>query len=203
MEAEATGIVGQGITQVIWAGMGGSVQTIYALKRMGYLDQPNLHIHPLDSTDPASVNRILDQIGAPGGKNLGEVLKHTMMIGVSMGMTSEEPITHLAWFDALLHEHNVPDPGSHIQVMTLPNSYLDNFARPRGSRMVPIQLDAENHTPGRMSAPATPRLHPAGGPAARRTGREGRREERLAARAIAVRALTHAQQRGAGGAGAV
>ncbi|HEV2123898.1 MAG TPA: hypothetical protein VGW38_14130, partial [Chloroflexota bacterium] len=26
---------------------------------------------------------------------------------------------------------------------------------PRGSRMVPIQLDAENHTPGRMSAPAT------------------------------------------------
>ena len=99
VEAEAAGIVGQGIKQVIWAGMGGSVQTIYALKRMGYLDQPNLAIHPLDSTDPASVNRILDQIGAPGGKGLGEVLQHTMMIGVSMGMTSEEPITHLAWFE--------------------------------------------------------------------------------------------------------
>src|SRR5687767_11868348 len=155
VEAEGAGIVQQGIKHVIWAGMGGSVQTVYALKRMGYLDQPNLAIHPIDSTDPASLNLILQAIGAPGGKGLKEALAQTMMIGVSMGMTSEEPITHLAWFDALLKEHNVPDAGSHIQVMTLPDSYLDQFARPRGSRMVPIQLDAENHTPGRMSAPAT------------------------------------------------
>ena len=154
-EEEGASIVRQGIRHVIWSGMGGSVQTVYALKRMGYLDQPNLSIHPLDSTDPASLNRILDAIGAPGGKGLKEALAHTMMIGVSMGMTSEEPITHLAWFDALLKEHDIPDPASHIQVMTLPDSYLDQFARPRGSRMVPIQLDAENHTPGRMSAPAT------------------------------------------------
>ena len=39
--------------------------------------------------------------------------------------------------------------------MTLPGSYLDQFARARGSRTAPIQLDGENHTPGRMSAPAT------------------------------------------------
>jgi len=154
-EDEGVSIVRQGIRHVIWSGMGGSVQTVYALKRMGYLDQPNLSIHPLDSTDPASLNRILDAIGAPGGSNLKAALERTMMIGVSMGMTSEEPITHLAWFDGLLNEHGVPDPGSHIQVMALPDSYLDQFARPRGSRMVPIQLDAEDHTPGRMSAPAT------------------------------------------------
>ncbi len=154
-EEEGASIVRQGIRHVIWSGMGGSVQTVYALKRMRYLDQPNLSIHPLDSTDPASLNLVLEAIGAPGGKGLREALERTMMIGVSMGMTSEEPITHLAWFDALLKEHDVPDPGSHIQVMTLPDSYLDQFARPRGSRMVPIQLDAENHTPGRMSAPAT------------------------------------------------
>lgn len=154
-ESEGAAIVKQGIRHVIWAGMGGSVQTVYALKRMGYLDQPELSIHPIDSTDPASLNLILDAIGAPGGKDLEAALERTMMIGVSMGMTSEEPITHLAWFDALLKEHGVPDPGSHIQVMTLPDSYLDQFARPRGSRMVPIQLDAQNHTPGRMSAPAT------------------------------------------------
>src|SRR5688572_32019938 len=36
-EAEGAGIVKQGIRHVIWAGMGGSVQTVYALKRMGYL----------------------------------------------------------------------------------------------------------------------------------------------------------------------
>jgi glucose-6-phosphate isomerase len=154
-EQEAEDIITQGIRHVIWSGMGGSVQTVYTLERLGYLDQPRLSIHPLDSTDPASLNQILEAIGAPGGNNLAAVLSHTMMIGVSMGMTSEEPITHLAWFDSLLKQHNVPDPGSHIQVMTLPDSYLDQFARPRGSRMVPIQLDAANHTPGRMSAPAT------------------------------------------------
>ena len=173
--AEGEDIVKRGIRRIIWSGMGGSVQTVYVLKRMGYLDQPNLTVHPLDSTDPASLNRTLQEIGwlashvpqnaqmvrrqsdtgAANGQNLGDVLRETMMIGVSMGMTSEEPITHLAWFDSLLKEHAVPDPGSHIQVMTLPDSYLDQFARPRGSRMVPIQLDAENHTPGRMSAPAT------------------------------------------------
>ncbi|MGH2367525.1 MAG: hypothetical protein ACRDI2_04945, partial [Chloroflexota bacterium] len=154
-EQEGTSIVQQGIRHVIWSGMGGSVQTVYTLKRMGYLDGPALSIHPLDSTDPASLNRILAAIGAPGGRGIQEALARTMMIGVSMGMTSEEPITHLAWFDDLLRDHGVSDPGSHIQVMTLPDSYLDQFARPRGSRMVPIQLDGQNHTPGRMSAPAT------------------------------------------------
>jgi len=37
----------------------------------------------------------------------------------------------------------------------LPDSYLDQFARPRGSAMVPIQLDGENHTGGRFSSPTT------------------------------------------------
>ncbi len=153
--AEGAEIAARGVRHVIWSGMGGSVQTVYTLKRMGYLDAPSLTIHPLDSTDPAALNRILAAIGAPQGRNLAHVLPQTMMIGVSMGMTSEEPITHLEWFDALLRDHGVPDPGGHIQVMTLPDSYLDRFARPRGSRMVPIQLDGGNHTPGRMSAPAT------------------------------------------------
>ena len=72
-----------------------------------------------------------------------------------MGMTSEEPITHLEWFDGLLNRYEIGDPSQHISVMTLPDSYLDQFARPRGCRMAPIQLDGENHTGGRFSAPAT------------------------------------------------
>ncbi len=161
---EATAILAAGIKHIIWSGMGGSVQTVYCLKRMGYLDLPTLSIHPLDSTDPASLNRTLTDIAALDGLPpealkdvavLRTLLQTTMMIGVSMGMTSEEPITHLDWFDGLLKQANVDNPGSHIQVMTLPGSYLDDFARSRGSRMVPIQLNSENHTPGRMSAPAT------------------------------------------------
>lgn len=163
-EEEAAAIVRQGIRRVIWSGMGGSVQTVYTLKRMGYLDRPEMSIHPLDSTDPASLNRVLCEIALAEGLPadtlrsagaLRRLLDVTMMIGVSMGMTSEEPITHLEWFDGLLEEYGIADRRRHLQVMTLPGSYLDQFARPRGAPMVPIQLDGENHTPGRMSAPAT------------------------------------------------
>lgn len=171
VEEEAAAIVRRGVRHVIWSGMGGSVQTLHALKRMGYLNGPTLTIHPLDGTDPASLNRVLyemaaiEQVPLPGAVARGDrweirerlrvLLDATMMIGVSMGMTSEEPITHLEWFDALLNEVEVADPGSHIQVMTLPGSYLDQFARTHGAVTVPIQLDGQNRTPGRMSAPAT------------------------------------------------
>lgn len=169
LAAEARDILAAGIRHVIWSGMGGSVQTVYCLKRMGFLDLPALTIHPLDSTDPASLNRTLTEIAALEGSDLGalagqaaplraavrRVLETTMITGVSMGMSSEEPITHLQWFDGLLHEFAIPQPEQHLQVMTLPGSYVDIFARDRHARMVPIQLDGESHTPGRMSAPAT------------------------------------------------
>jgi glucose-6-phosphate isomerase len=162
-ERDAQDVLQLGIRHVIWSGMGGSVQTVYVLKRLGFLDTPELHVYPCDSTDPASLNRILREIASheegpakiEQAAFLRQLLKRTMMIGVSMGMTSEEPITHLEWFDGLLQQHQVPDRQKHIQVMTLPDSYLDRFARPRGCKMVPIQLDGGNHTPGRMSAPAT------------------------------------------------
>jgi glucose-6-phosphate isomerase len=169
LAGEARDILDAGIRHIIWSGMGGSVQTVYCLKRMGYLDLPGLSIHPLDSTDPASLNRVLTEIAALEQIDLGSlvgepaalraairrVLETTMITGVSMGMTSEEPITHLQWFDGLLREYGIASPEQHLQVMTLPDSYLDRFAQERHARMVPIQLDGESHTPGRMSAPAT------------------------------------------------
>src|SRR5262249_54326606 len=82
-------------------------------------------------------------------------LGRTAMVGVSMGMTSEEPVTHLEWFDALLRERGVERPEVHVAVMTLPGSSLDEFAGARGMRRVDLQLDGQRHTPGRMSAPAT------------------------------------------------
>ncbi len=160
---EAAAILERGIRRIIWAGMGGSVQAVYCLKRMGLLEGAGISIHPLDSTDPASLNRTIAELAAAEKitllsgdvEHLKTVFEATMMVGVSMGMTSEEPITHLEWFARLLDEARVADPASHVQVMTLPGSYLDDFARQRGSVTVPIQLDGESHTPGRMSAPAT------------------------------------------------
>lgn len=189
---EARAILDSGIRRVIWAAMGGSVQTVYVLRRMGFLDMPTMSIHPLDSSDPASVNRVFAEVAAAEGVSLAElagdpaalrqavskVLQSTMMTGVSMGMTSEEPITVLDWFDGLLSEYQTPNPAQHVQVMTIPDSLLDRFARARNARMASIQLDGQSHTPGRMSAPATrvflrpvalllEARHRAGGPDAR------------------------------------
>jgi glucose-6-phosphate isomerase len=145
---------------VIWSGMGGSVQALHTLN--GLLPphvqgrgarKAGLSIHPLDSTDPAALNRLLREI-APTG-DLGARLQRTLMVGVSMGMTSEEPITHLRWFEELLRAHAVESPAEHLLVMTLPGSFLDLFAEERSVRRESVQLDGQSHTPGRMSAPST------------------------------------------------
>src|SRR5258708_20125490 len=47
---------------VIWSGMGGSVQAVHALKGLGLLPSGGLSVHPLDSTDPAALNRVLPVI---------------------------------------------------------------------------------------------------------------------------------------------
>lgn len=132
---------------LVWSGMGGSIQAVHALKGLGLFEGSGIEIHPLDSTDPAALNRLLAAIGG--------ALDRTLMVGVSMGMTSEEPITHLRWFDELLRSHHVERPAEHVMVMTLPGSYLDQFASERGSERIDIQLNGASHTPGRMSAPST------------------------------------------------
>ncbi len=71
-----------------------------------------------------------------------------------MGMTSEEPITHLAWFTDLLQQAGLR-PAEHLLVTTLPNSYLDRFAHEHQVPSRPLQLDGGTGTGGRMSAPTT------------------------------------------------
>ena len=138
---------------VIWSGMGGSVQVVHALKGLGLFAVAGLSVHPLDSTDPAALNRLLRIITATGDLEAG--LRRTLMVGVSMGMTSEEPITHLRWFEGLLRAHGIEKPADHLLVMTLPGSLLDRFAEERNVRRETIQVDGRSHTPGRMSAPST------------------------------------------------
>lgn len=85
---------------------------------------------------------------------LRSLLGDVLMIGMSMGRTSEEPITHLAWFADLLTQAQLPQ-AEHLMVMTLPGSYLDQFALERHAPSRPLQPDRGTGTGGRMSAPAT------------------------------------------------
>jgi hypothetical protein len=171
VEMEARDLWEQGIRHIIWAGMGGSIIALRVLVNLGLCDgseAQHFTIYPLDSTDPAALNAIIRKIA--GAKKLSlssqddahktnsdflrELLDDVMMVGVSMGMTSEEPITHLEWFTDLLQQASL-SPAEHLLVMTLPGSYLDNFARDYGVATRPLQPDGGNGTGGRMSAPTT------------------------------------------------
>ena len=85
---------------------------------------------------------------------LHALLHDVMMVGVAMGMTSEEPITHLEWFTDLLQQAGLR-PAERLLVMTLPGSYLDRFAHEQQAPSRPLQLDGRTGTGGRMSAPTT------------------------------------------------
>jgi hypothetical protein len=85
---------------------------------------------------------------------LRALLADVMMVGVAMGMTSEEPITHLEWFTDLLKQAELR-PAEHLLVMTLPGSYLDRFAHEQQAPSLPLQPDGGTGTSGRMSAPTT------------------------------------------------
>lgn len=158
-----------GIRHIIWAGMGGSVIAVRVMAELSFCDGDNgnhIAVYPLDSTDPAALNAIIRQIAAakqlaPPDPDwpasplwLRALLNDVMMIGVSMGMTSEEPITHLTWFSSLLEQAKLL-AAEHILVMTLPGSYLDQFAQQHHAPRWSLQLDGRNGTGGRMSAPST------------------------------------------------
>jgi len=169
LETEAREIWERGIRHIIWAGMGGSIIAVRVLTDLDFCSEhkgERIVIYPLDSTDPAALNEIVRKIAR--AKNLplpnAEVssnpaflhalLDDVMMVGVSMGMTSEEPITHLTWFTELL-EQAALQPAEHLLVMTLPGSYLDQFAHEHLVASRPLQLDGRTGTGGRMSAPTT------------------------------------------------
>lgn len=161
IESEAQDILDRGITDIIWSGMGGSVMAVRVLTDLGFCGEDSaLRIHPLDSTDPAAINAVLEEIAARRQVDLSShpdprsLLSNVMMIAVSMGMTSEEPITQLQWFTGLLDQAGL-DAARQALVMTLPGSYLDDIARECGIPRRPLQPDGGNGTPGRFSAPGT------------------------------------------------
>lgn len=168
VEAEARALLAAGTRHLIWAGMGGSVLTVQTLCGLGFGDGPSLTIHPLDSTDPAALNATVRALARAKGLTLPAsdvnlmaqpdllraLLGDVTLIAVAMGVTSEEPITQLAWFSAALAAAGLPPP-DRLRAMSLPGSYLDEWASQRAVPRLPLQLDGGSGTGGRMSAPGT------------------------------------------------
>ena len=138
---------------VIWAGMGGSAEDKTAYNLTGLLAKgPRFYV--LDSTDPAKLKAILADAERRSRLSQKQVLESTLVVGMAMGMTSYEPVVNLEKLCALYEKHQI-DGRPNFIYMTLPGSLLDRFAGARGYRRVELQLDGENSTAGRHSAPLT------------------------------------------------
>jgi glucose-6-phosphate isomerase len=138
---------------LIWAGMGGSAEDKSMYNAAGLLKKgPRCYV--LDSTDPAKLAAILEDIRKRSRIDLGQALKRTLVVGMAMGMTSYEPVVNLEKLAKLYDAHGI-DSRSNFVYMTLPGSLLDQFASKRGYRKIELQLDNANSTAGRHSGPLT------------------------------------------------
>jgi hypothetical protein len=170
VEREARALLERGVRHVIWSGMGGSVLTVQVLRALGFCAGA-VTVYPLDSTDPAALDQLVHDLVAAKGlawpdaagsaddagwraRLIATLFADVVMVGVAMGKTSEEPISHLEWFAGLLREGEL-DAATHMLVMSIPDSYLEQYAQVHGVPHVPLQLNGGHGTPGRMSAPTT------------------------------------------------
>ena len=138
---------------LVWAGMGGSAEDKSAYIACGLMKR-GVRCYVLDSTDPAKLKFILEDMEKRAGLRLKEVLKRTLVVGMAMGMTSYEPVVNLEKLAAIYDRERVESTANFLY-MTLPGSLLDQFAAKRGYRRVPLQLDEGNSTAGRHSSPLT------------------------------------------------
>ena len=138
---------------LIWAGMGGSAEDKSAYIACGVMNK-GVRCYVLDSTDPAKLKFILEDIVKRSRLPLKDALKRTLIIGMALGMTSYEPVVNLEKL-AELYDREKIDSSANFLYMTLPGSILDQFAAKRGYTWVPLQLDGGNSTSGRHSSPLT------------------------------------------------
>ena len=144
---------GTNIRFVIWAGMGGSIEDKTAYNAAG-LFKGGPMFYSLDSTDPAKLQSILEDMVDRAKQKIENLLPSTLVIGMAMGMTSYEPVVNLEKIAALFDKFGI-DSKANFLYLTLPGSILDQFAGPRGYMRIPLQLDGGNSTAGRHSAPLT------------------------------------------------
>ncbi len=138
---------------VIWAGMGGSAEDKSMYQALGLLKKGPRY-YALDSTDPAKLKHILDDIQRRSKLDLASALKRTLVVGMALGMTSYEPVVNLEQLAALYDGLGI-DSRANFIYMTVPGSLLDQFARKRGYRRIELQMDGHYSTAGRHSSPLT------------------------------------------------
>ncbi|MCS7315561.1 MAG: hypothetical protein RMI94_12600 [Bryobacterales bacterium] len=138
---------------LFWCGMGGSAEDKTMYQSVGLLRR-GIRCYVVDSTDPAKLKWILEDIRRRDGRTLPEILRRALVVGMAMGMTSYEPVVNLEKLATLYDRHRLSSEANFLY-MTLPGSLLDQFAAKRGYRRIELQPDGANTTAGRHSGPLT------------------------------------------------
>ena len=103
---------GVALKYVVWAGMGGSAED-KAFYLSAKLIGSRVKVYICDSTDPAKLAAILEDIEKreKGALDLG--LRKTLVVGMAMGMTSYEPVVNLEKLDALYRKLRIANRFKH------------------------------------------------------------------------------------------
>jgi len=144
---------GQGarVRHLIWVGARGWTEDKAAYGSAGLLRRvPRCYV--LDSTDPAKMKAILDDIVRRSGLRLPDALRSTLVISMASGRSSDCPELNLERLAALFERHRI-DLRPNCICITPAGSSLEAFAKARGFETVRPQMDGADTIAARHSAP--------------------------------------------------
>ncbi|HOL73074.1 MAG TPA: hypothetical protein PLA43_04725 [Bryobacteraceae bacterium] len=118
---------------VVWAGSGRAVEDKHLYQAAGLLRRGPRH-YVLDSTDPAKLGAILEDIEKRHGLALPSVLRSMAVVGIALETISPEAMINLERMAALYERHGI-DSSANFLLIALPESQLENFGRERGYKV--------------------------------------------------------------------
>ncbi len=126
LEAFASEVKDAGFTRVVLLGMGGSsLAPIVLSKTFGSAEgYPELIV--LDSTDPAAVKRVAEEIDPA----------KSLFIVASKSGTTVEPLSFFEFFYDIVSKLKGADAGGNFIAITDPGSYLEGLSKEKGFRRV-------------------------------------------------------------------
>lgn len=129
-----------GVTDLVLLGMGGSSLAPLVISRILASGPEHPHLHVLDTTAPATILRVLEELDAA----------HTWVMVSSKSGTTIEPLSLYAVFCDWLEARLVAEPvGRHFVAVTDPDTPLAVLAAQKGFRAV---ISAQSDVGGRYSA---------------------------------------------------
>lgn len=138
---------------VFWAGGECAVEDQHVYQAAGLLRRgPKSYV--LDSTDPAKLKSILDDIERRHGLAAAAALRSTVAIGIATGTDCPESLVNVEKLAGLYEKYGI-DSRRNFLLIALPGSQLECFGRERGFMVRGLAVDGADSASYRHSGPLT------------------------------------------------